>query len=234
MVTKTSDQDNSNTITVPSQPFVILIHGLHQHAWIMRPLAKRLQDKGFKTHEHNYHSVIDSIDRHSHRLNRWLNKHHDPSIPINLVGHSLGGLVIRDFISRYPQWKIARCVTLGTPHIGSVTAEYIKKLMSPLVGKAYHQGLDGQAAPLKEGICLGVIAGNSPYGLGQIVLDYHKRKAKLAKSQCDHDGTVYVFETQLPNATDHIVMPVSHTGMLINQKVADQTVYFLKHGKFKR
>ena len=28
---------------------VILIHGLHQTAWIMRPLAKRLQAAGFDT-----------------------------------------------------------------------------------------------------------------------------------------------------------------------------------------
>lgn len=215
-------------------PFVVLIHGLHQSAWIMGPLAKRLQSKGFTTHQHNYHSLRDSIDQHSNSLNDWLTKNHNPEVPIHLVGHSLGGLVIRDFIARFPEWQIGRCVTLGTPHLGSTTAEYIKKLVSPLVGKSYENALDGQNAPLKQGISLGVIAGNSPYGLGQFVLDYHKKKAKLSKPQRDHDGTVYVFETRLPEATDHIVLPVSHTGMLINQQVADQTAYFLDHGMFKR
>lgn len=216
------------------KPFVILIHGLHQSAWIMTALAKNLQSKGFVTHQHNYHSLRDSIDQHSNRLNEWLTQNHNPEVPIHLVGHSLGGLVIRDFIARFPQWQIARCVTLGTPHMGSTTAEYIKKLVSPLVGNAYEQALDGQNAPLKTGVCLGVIAGNSPYGLGQLVLNYHNKKSKLSKPQCEHDGTVYVFETRLPEATDHIVLPVSHTGMLINQKVAEQTTYFLENGIFKQ
>lgn len=218
----------------PSRPFVVLIHGLHQKAWIMQLLAKQLQSRGFATHQHNYYSLRDSIDKHSAALNNWLLDNHDPYIPINLVGHSLGGLVIRDFIARFPQWKIARCVTLGTPHNGSTTAKYVNKLLSPLVGKSYKNALDGQNAPLKKGISLGVIAGNTPHGLGQIVLNYHNQKSKLSHPQCEHDGTVYVFETKLATATDHITLPVSHTGMLINQAVAEQTAYFLDHGMFKR
>lgn len=225
---------SSNAKNKAEKPFVILIHGLHQNAWIMQPLAKQLQSKGYRTFKHNYHSLRDSIDKHSNSLNRWLVENHDPDIEINLVGHSLGGLVIRDFISRFPQWKIGRCVTLGTPHNGSITADYINKLVSPLVGKSYQGALDGQTAPLKKDISLGVIAGNSPYGLGQMVLSYHKRKAKLSHPHNEHDGTVYVFETQLAEASDHLTLPVSHTGMLVNQTVAEQTAYFLKHGRFIR
>jgi len=35
---------------ITKKSHVILIHGLHQTAWIMRPLAKRLQAQGFDTH----------------------------------------------------------------------------------------------------------------------------------------------------------------------------------------
>lgn len=216
------------------KPLVILIHGLHQRSFIMRPLAKKLQASGYRTFELDYRSLAESVEHHSRRLDTWLTANHSPHDPIHMVGHSLGGLVIRDFIHRYPKWKIDRCVTLGTPHVGSISANYVKQLISPLVGLAYKNGLDGSIAPLPDDICLGVIAGNSPYGLGQIFLSYHKRKVNLPKSHCDHDGTVYVFETKLPNATDHIVMPVSHTGMLVNEKVAKQTAYFLAHGEFMR
>lgn len=227
-------QSSTPTSKAPHKPFVVLIHGLHQKAWVMQPLTKQLQSHGFATYQHNYYSLRDSIDKHSTALNNWLLDNHDPSIPINMVGHSLGGLVIRDFIARFPQWKIGRCVTLGTPHNGSTTANYANKLLSPLVGNAYKQALDGQSAPLKKGVCLGVIAGNSPYGLGQMVLNYHNQKSKFSPSQCEHDGSVYVFETQLAEAADHIILPVSHTGMLINKAVAEQTAYFLDHGMFNR
>ena len=216
------------------RPFVVLIHGLHQRSWIMGPLAKQLQRRGFATHQHNYYSLRDSIDKHSISLNEWLVKNHDPAIPINLVGHSLGGLVIRDFIIRFPQWKIGRCVTLGTPHKGSTTADYAHKLLPPTIGNAYNEALDGKTAPLKKGISLGVIAGNSPYGLGQMVLNYHKQKSKLTHPHYQHDGAVYIYETKLNEAADHLILPVSHTGMLINPVVAEQTAYFLKHGEFKK
>lgn len=57
---------------------VILIHGLHQTAWIMRPLAKRLQAAGFDTHQFGYRSMRDGIQTNSARLNNWLEK---PSSP---------------------------------------------------------------------------------------------------------------------------------------------------------
>ena len=222
------------TSTDNNKPLVILIHGLHQRGFIMRSLSRYLKGEGYRTFELNYRSLAESVEQHSLRLNSWLTQHHTPDDPIHLVGHSLGGLVIRDFLNRYPNWQVGRCVTLGTPHVGSTSADYIKRLISPLVGKAYQAGLDGTIAPMADHICLGVIAGNSPYGLGQIFLNHPNRKANLPKSHCEHDGTVYVFETRLPNATDHIVMPVSHTGMLVNHEVAKQTAHFLAHGKFMR
>ena len=217
----------------------ILIHGLHQTALIMRPLAKRLQVQGLDTHQYGYRSMRDSIQTNSERLNKWLEKNHHPDQPIDLVGHSLGGLIIRDFVYHYPQWQIGRCVTLGTPHIGSICADYIWRLTPAMVGKSYVDALDGTVAPLPEHITLGVIAGNRPYGLGQVFLQYHNRKLRKADSPLFdeylvHDGTVYLKETKLDAATDHLIMPVSHTGMLVDNDVARQTGYFLQHGIFKR
>lgn len=104
---------------------VILLHGLHHAPLIMRPLAKRLQAQGFDTHQYGYHSMRDGIKINSTRLNTWLEENHHPDQPIDLVGHSLGGLIIRDFVTQYPKWQIGRCVTLGTPHMGSICADYI-------------------------------------------------------------------------------------------------------------
>ncbi|WP_227688899.1 esterase/lipase family protein [Psychrobacter immobilis] len=218
---------------------VILIHGLHQAAFVMRPLAKRLQAQGFDTHQFGYRSMRDGIKTNSARLNDWLENHHHPDQPIDLVGHSLGGLIIRDFVTAYPQWQIGRCVTLGTPHMGSICADYIWRLIPAVVGRSYIDALDGTVAPLPKHIELGVIAGNRPYGLGQLFLHHHNRKLRKAdvpplKQQLDHDGTVYVEETKMEAAVDHIVMPVSHTGMLVNKEVAKQAFYFLEHGKFER
>jgi hypothetical protein len=48
------------------------------------------------------------------------------------------------------------------------------------------------------------------------------------------DGVVTVEETRLPGLSDHLVLPVSHSGMLISQEVARQTAAFLRDGRFER
>ena len=48
----------------------------------------------------------------------------------------------------------------------------------------------------------------------------------------ENDGTVAVSETRMPGATDHIVLPVSHLGMLLSARVARETGSFLTAGRF--
>ncbi|HEV2286271.1 MAG TPA: hypothetical protein VGR80_09525, partial [Steroidobacteraceae bacterium] len=54
----------------------------------------------------------------------------------------------------------------------------------------------------------------------------------LAHFDEENDGTVAVSETRLPGATDHIVLPVSHLGMLVSARVAHETGRFLTEGRF--
>ena len=129
-------------------------------------------------------------------------------------------------------------MTLGTPHVGSVCADYIWRLSPAVVGRSYVDALDGTVPPLPAHITLGVIAGNRPYGLGQLFLQYHNRKLRKADNMPSaehllHDGTVYIEETKIEAATDHIVLPVSHTGMLVDKGVTTQVIYFLQHGQFE-
>ncbi|MFO1427368.1 MAG: hypothetical protein U1F11_10455 [Steroidobacteraceae bacterium] len=67
-----------------------------------------------------------------------------------------------------------------------------------------------------------MIAGTRPVGLGQF----------LARFREPNDGTVALRETRLPGTTDHLVLPVSHTGMLLSARVAEQCGQFLRDGRF--
>ena len=69
---------------------------------------------------------------------------------------------------------------------------------------------------------LGIIAGSQRLGLGQLFADFEE----------DNDGTVGVSETRMPGATDHLVLPVSHLGMLVSARVAHEIGLFLTQGRF--
>ncbi|MFW2176876.1 MULTISPECIES: esterase/lipase family protein [unclassified Moraxella] len=233
---------NAHDIPNHQRPTVIILHGLYMHKWAMKPLAKRLQKQGFDVQRFGYYSLLHLLPTHSQRLDAWLSARFSKDTPLYLVGHSLGGLVIRDFLHRYPAWQVARCVTLGTPHNGSLSADSVMKLAPSFIGRSYQAGLDGTAPPLKNGVALGSIAGSHSAGLGKVILPKAHLTPNLANIANDlyepfdgqNDGTVFVSETRLANAKDHIVLPVSHTGMIFDANVAEQVAYFLIHEQFYR
>lgn len=195
----------------------------------MYPLASRLRRVGFTVHTPSYQSLRQDIRTHARRIHDYLLTHHESSQPLNLVAHSLGGLVIRQFLHDYPMWQVHRCVSLGTPHQGSVCATYVRRTLSPLVGQSYLGALDGTCPAAPDGVEFGVIAGNKSQGIGLPFLAYHNHHYR---TKHPHDGTVFVFETQLPHASDYLILPVTHTGMLMSRTVSDQVAHFLDHGHF--
>jgi len=210
----------------PMNEHVLLLHGIHMHAWTMLPFARLLKQQGLSVQTFGYYSIWQKPEQHCAALTAaaedFFRRHQKP---LHFVGHSLGGLVLRRFAAARPDLVRGRIVTLGTPHQGSTTAETIRNwgAGTPLLGGAYRNMLDGNLPDLPPGIELGSLAGNSPLGIGRIF-----------KLQGENDGTVLVEETRFPGMADHILLPVSHTGMLTDKRVAGQTAAFLRHGKFDR
>jgi hypothetical protein len=69
---------------------------------------------------------------------------------------------------------------------------------------------------------VGIIAGSMSIGIGRLFADFQEPS----------DGTLLVSETKLDGAKDHIVMPVSHTGIVFSAEATAQVATFLKDGKF--
>jgi triacylglycerol esterase/lipase EstA (alpha/beta hydrolase family) len=73
----------------------------------------------------DYRSLTFDVEGAAAHLRHTVDRLRDdlgPAQPITLVGHSLGGLVLRYYARRYPAPAVRRIVTLGTPHGGTVLA----------------------------------------------------------------------------------------------------------------
>jgi pimeloyl-ACP methyl ester carboxylesterase len=146
---------------------------------------------------------------------------------LHFVGHSMGGLVVLNLLEATRDLAPGRVVLLGCPVRGSSAAQGLARwpLGKALMGRALADVSPPEVTRVWDGRRdVGVIAGSTGLGLGRL----------LTQFTGDHDGTVLVEETLLEGAADQIVMPVTHTGMVFSSDVAQQTAYFLQHGKFAK
>jgi pimeloyl-ACP methyl ester carboxylesterase len=122
----------------------------------------------------------------------------------HIIGHSLGGVVALRMYANNPDVAPGRLVCLGSPLSGSRAADFLSEQ-------------DWAEPILGHSLSAGVVH-------SQFVANFDE----------PHDGTVAVSETRLAGAADHLVMEVSHNGMLVSSDVADQAAAFLKRGTFLR
>lgn len=209
---------------MPAPRLVLLIHGMHMKPFSMWSLAKRLRRAGLDVQAFSYPSVrghldvcagalIDVIQAHAGQLKEGQR--------IALVGHSLGGLVAARALQLQPQLPVGDLVMLGVPYRGAQVAINLQyhHFGEMVVGKPLRQWINRRLdkAALPEHVRVYAIAGSKSKGLGRLV---HRFKG-------DNDGTVYVQESQVPGARDNLVLPVSHSGMLFSQEVADRLLSWL-------
>jgi pimeloyl-ACP methyl ester carboxylesterase len=197
---------------------VVLLHGLWMPGASMQWFASKLSTAGFDTEIFTYHSVAEGPDTAVPRLVDVLGDR-----PAGIVAHSLGGLIALQALCDAPALQVGRVVCLGSPLTGSGAATGMLR-WAPAAAM-----LGRSAALLQHGLAcwegraeVGVIAGRVPHGLG----------ALLAGFDGDHDGTVAIDETRLAGVSDHVVIEASHSGLLFSSEAVDQSVAFLRSGRF--
>jgi pimeloyl-ACP methyl ester carboxylesterase len=209
---------------------VVCVHGFWSHGTGMYLIKRRFENEyGMRSLLFNYPSVRGTLDENAAALAEFLRI--EGADGAHIVGHSLGGVVSLRMLANHADAPPGRVVCLGSPLTGSRSANFLSRQdwAEPILGLSLSKGvIDEPASTWASEVCaardVGVIAGNASIGLAQFVAEFED----------DNDGTVAVSETQLPGACDHLVMPVSHNGMLLSGSVVDQAAAFLKRGEFLR
>lgn len=204
---------------------VVLVHGLWVHGIAMELMRRRVARAGYRALAYSYPSVRLTLTENSERLARYLREL--PASRLHLVGHSLGGLIVLRAIELANSLPPGRVVLAGTPFGESFAARRLERLPGgrTALGRSLPEWLGAAHSRPASDREIGVIAGGSPFGLGRLVAPELPRPS---------DGVVSVEETRLPGMRDHIVLPVSHSGMLVSRSVARQICAFLRDGAFAR
>jgi triacylglycerol lipase len=208
---------------------VVLLHGLGRSERVMRPLARALAAAGYRVHNLDYPSTRGTPDQLVEVLHGEIAQCCAWSGRVHFVTHSLGGVMVRAYLAAHPMPQVGRVVMLAPPNHGS---EYVDiagewTLFRAVLGPTATQlGTAPTSLPNRlprADFELGVIAGTGSINpLGRALIPGIS------------DGTVSVTSTRLDGMRDFIELPVSHTFIMRNPEVAQQTIRFLRAGSFAR
>lgn len=217
-------------IAASNDECVILLHGLWRSQFSMLAVEWKLAHLGYQVVNHSYSSLTRTIQENARVAidAALVDCRAGRASRISLVTHSLGGILIRQYLSEHRIPELGRVVMMGPPNQGSELADYYAALITAdyLEPPALVQLGTGPASVPRD-------LGPVDFELGVIAGSAHLRSFLPGLPDGPGDGTLSVAETAVAGMADFIAMPVSHTLMMWDLDVLDQIVHFLIHGRFE-
>lgn len=211
---------------------VVLLHGLGRTRLSMKDMQEKLTDEGYHTVNLNYPSrkkTIESIAREDvpPAIERC---HQFGPAAIHFVTHSMGGIIMRQYLAETRPENFGRVVMISPPNRGSAVADKLRtwRLYQWINGPA---GQQLSTAPDSVPNRLGPV----DYPTGVITGDRHAFFDGWFSSLIPgkDDGKVSVERAKIEGIADFLVVHESHPFIMDGDYVQEETAHFLSYGKFK-
>ena len=208
---------------------VVLLHGLNRTHRAMAKLERSLRAEGYAVINCDYPSCSADIDTLTATLFAALLPQVNSAANVHFVTHSMGGVLLRNYLQTHEISNLGRVVMLGPPNRGS-------EVVDRLGGLKPFRWINGPA-----GCQLGTGADSLPLRLeapsfefGVIAGDRSVNPILSMLIPGRDDGKVSVARAQTAGMRDFIRLPVTHTFMMRNSQVIRQTQHYLRAGRFQK
>lgn len=110
----------------PSKVPVVLVPGYLESETLMASLRRALQQRGRPYATYKYEPLLGPGEDQAIRLLQFVRSIRGPAKagPVDLIGHSFGGLLIRRLVQLSEPGEVGKMVLLATPHSGSEIAVF--------------------------------------------------------------------------------------------------------------
>lgn len=195
----------------------------------MAKLASALQQEGYTVLNIDYPSRTATIeDLAGQVIGDALDR---PEVKaageIHFVTHSLGGILVRQYLKSNRLDRLGRVVMLGPPNQGSEVVDLLgdSSLFQAINGPAGRQlGTGSDSLPNRLGpvdFDLGVIAGDRSLNwINSFVIPG------------PDDGKVSVERTKVAGMKAHLVIHATHPYLMKNTRAIRETIHYLRTGRF--
>jgi len=208
---------------------VVLLHGLMRTENSMNKLEDALHAAGYDVRNIEYDSTEYPVEVLAEQVVGVGVEACGDAPALHFVTHSLGGILVRQYLELHDIEHLGHVVMLGPPNQGS---EVVDKYGN-------WPGFEWVGGP--AGLQLGTGEASVPRALGPVHFDLgiiagtHTLNPILSQTlPGPDDGKVSVASTRVEGMNDHLEMPVNHVFMTQNDEVIAEVIYYLGHGHFQR
>jgi pimeloyl-ACP methyl ester carboxylesterase len=195
----------------------------------MAVLAARLTEAGYRVVNFGYPSRAEPIEDLVARLGAELEQCCSDGLEnVHFVTHSMGGLLVRSYLSGDAASHSGRVVMLSPPNQGS-------EIVDAFADSPALRGFLGPAGARLGTDSAGIASELGPvrFDLGVITGDRSLDPVGSWLIPGPDDGKVAVERAKVEGAADFLVVPASHTFIMNRSDVAEEVVHFLERGSFQ-
>jgi triacylglycerol lipase len=195
---------------------VLLVHGYASNSGQWYPLSQRLKSENITHHALDMEPPFDQLDTYIPFVQKSIAMLCEQSKceKVVIVTHSMGGLVMRAYLRKHGGARIAKIITLGTPHHGTALAKFGKGL------NCVQMQWNGKVQP-----------GSPSEWLQQLASEENPDHRQLIVSMYSHHDNIIAPQSSsyLSGAKNLAFHGIGHVALLFNRNVQDQIVEEIKN-----